>query len=107
VSGVVLAAGGARIHVAGDTVELPGWEDPAVLVLNAGGARFTGTANITMTAADVVAIAGAHPDTTVVAVHMDAVNHCLDTREVLRAAVERAGVENVVVPEDGERVPVG
>jgi hypothetical protein len=36
---------------------------------------------------------------------MDAINHCLLTREDLRAALVDAGVDDrVVVPEDGERV---
>jgi UDP-3-O-acyl-N-acetylglucosamine deacetylase len=39
-----------------------------------------------------------------VAVHLDAINHCVETREHLRAAIAEAGVTNVVVPEDGETV---
>ena len=42
--------------------------------------------------------------TTVIAVHMDAINHCVDTRAVLHAEIARAGVGNVLVPADGERV---
>src|SRR4051812_48791730 len=90
VSGAVLGAGGARVHVAGDTVPCPPFAEalrahrPTAIVLNAGGARFLEGDPITMTAAEVVTIAASHPEATVVAVHMDAINHCLDTREVLR-----------------------
>jgi hypothetical protein len=35
-------------------------------------------------------------DTTVVAVHLEAMNHCVETRTDVRA------VEGVLVPEDGE-----
>jgi L-ascorbate metabolism protein UlaG (beta-lactamase superfamily) len=110
VSGAVLDHDGTRIYVAGDTVPCPPFADalrahrPTAIVLNAGGARFRQGATITMTADEVVTIAAAHPEATVVAVHMDAINHCLDTREVLRAAVDESGVGNVVIPADGERV---
>jgi L-ascorbate metabolism protein UlaG (beta-lactamase superfamily) len=107
VSGVVLAAGGERVHVAGDTVRVPEFERalaehaPTTVVLNAGGARFLDSAPITLTARDVAAVAAEHPGAEVVAVHMDAINHCLDTRAVLRAELERSGVANVAVPADG------
>jgi L-ascorbate metabolism protein UlaG (beta-lactamase superfamily) len=110
VSGAVLEHGGTRVYVAGDTVPCPPFEDalrayrPTAIVLNAGGARFLRGATITMTADEIVMVAAAHPEATVVAVHMDAINHCLDTREVLRAAVDESGVRNVVLPADGERV---
>jgi hypothetical protein len=39
----------------------------------------------------------------VVAVHLEALNHCLLSRAELRAAVDEAGVgERVVIPGDGE-----
>jgi L-ascorbate metabolism protein UlaG (beta-lactamase superfamily) len=39
----------------------------------------------------------------VVAVHLDAFNHCLTTREILRKAVSREGLSHkVLIPEDGE-----
>jgi L-ascorbate metabolism protein UlaG (beta-lactamase superfamily) len=112
VSGAVLEHRDARVYVAGDTVPCPPFEDalrayrPTVIVLNAGGARFLQGATITMTADEVVTVAATHPGATVVAVHMDAINHCLDTREVLRAAVDESGVGNVVIPADGERVAI-
>lgn len=110
VSGVVLEHGDERIYVASDTVPCAAVDEamrrhaPTTAVLNAGGARFLEGEPITMTARDVVAFAAAHPATTVVAVHMDAINHCVDTRAVLHAEIARAGAGNVVVPADGERV---
>lgn len=109
VSGVVLDDGASRVYVAGDTVRCDAFDqalsehDPAVVVLNAGGARFLEGEPITMTATEVVAIAADHPHRRFVAVHMDTINHCLDTRAVLRDEIQRAGVANVAVPEDGER----
>lgn len=87
--------------LAGDTVWCPELEDalvtyrPAVVVVNAGEARFVEGDPITMDAADVARMAARVP--TVVAVHMEAINHCGLTRAALRAAVP-----GVLVPEDGE-----
>jgi hypothetical protein len=53
-----------------------------------------------MTPADVVAVAEATPeDTVVVAVHMEAINHCVDGRAALRAA---SSDERILIPADGE-----
>jgi L-ascorbate metabolism protein UlaG (beta-lactamase superfamily) len=107
VSGFVLAAPGATIYVAGDTI----WceevaaalrdHPPDVVVVNAGGARFTGSERLIMDAGDVAAVCAAAPDALVVAVHLEAINHCPITRAELRGAVDGL---NVVVPEDGEIV---
>jgi hypothetical protein len=56
-----------------------------------------------MDAGDVIATARAAPRATVVAVHMEAINHCLLGRAELRAAVDDAGVGGrVLIPDDGE-----
>ena len=57
-----------------------------------------------MEAGDVIAVAEAAPSARVVAVHIEAINHCLETRAALRAAaVAAAGVaDRVAVPADGE-----
>ena len=110
VSGVVLEHGDDRIYIAGDTIPCSAVDaavlrhDPTTVVLNAGGARFLVGDPITMTALDVVEFGRRHPAATVVAVHMDAINHCLDTRAVLKEAIGQAGVENVLVPGDGVRI---
>src|SRR4051794_9453752 len=111
-SGFVLrAAGEPSVYVAGDTV----WCDevratldeqrPDIVVVNAGGARFTQGDPIVMTAEDVVAVAGHAPDAHVVAVHHDAINHCLEGRDALRERLRAEGLEErVSVPEDGGAV---
>ncbi|MFC6836361.1 MBL fold metallo-hydrolase [Halomarina ordinaria] len=110
VSGFLLRDEERSVYVAGDTVWYEGVAetlaeyDPDVVVVNAGAARFVEGDPITMTAEDVVAVCE-HTDAPVVAVHMEAINHCLLTREDLRAAAEEAGVgDQVHVPADGERV---
>jgi L-ascorbate metabolism protein UlaG (beta-lactamase superfamily) len=114
VSGFVLEAPGEpTVYHAGDTVpyeavrETLATHEPDVVVANAGAAQFIEGDPITMTPADVVQLTE-WTDATIVADHMDAINHCLATREDLHAALADAGVEaQVVVPADGETVDLG
>jgi L-ascorbate metabolism protein UlaG (beta-lactamase superfamily) len=108
VSGFVLSAPGEpTLYIAGDTIWCDEVRDalsahsPGVVVVNAGGARFNTGDPITMTADDVIAVTEATPDgTVVVAVHMDAINHCIVTRRDLRAAT--SGNDRIRIPDDGE-----
>jgi L-ascorbate metabolism protein UlaG (beta-lactamase superfamily) len=111
-SGYVLrAAGEPSIYLAGDTIwceEVRATLDvqrPDVIVVNAGSARFNEGDPIVMTADDVVALARHTPGTPIVAVHLDAINHCLESRDELRARLRAEGLEDrVSVPEDGAEV---
>jgi L-ascorbate metabolism protein UlaG (beta-lactamase superfamily) len=97
VSGFVLG----DLYIAGDTIwcgEVDGAiaaHRPRVAVVNGGGARFLEGEPIVMTTDDVLEVAARVP--TVVVVHLEAINHCLETRADVRAAVPEA-----LVPEDGE-----
>ncbi|HMM43996.1 MAG TPA: MBL fold metallo-hydrolase [Thermomicrobiales bacterium] len=110
VSGFVVRAPGEPVlYLAGDTIWCAEVEDalaahtPDVIVVNSGAAQFLVGDPITMTAADVVQVCQAAPDSTVVAVHMDAINHCLLTRHALAAAAEGAGVQAWLrIPTNGE-----
>ena len=110
VSGFVVSADGEpTVYVAGDTVWCPevaqaiATHSPDWIVVNAGGARFIQGGTITMEAGDVVAVAGAAPAARVVAVHIEAINHCLETRADLSASLAEAGVgDRVAIPADGE-----
>ena len=97
VSGFVLD----DLYIAGDTVWYDAVEDtierhrPRVAVVNAGGAEFLEGGLIVMGSEDVRQVVARVP--VVVAVHMEALNHCFLERESLRRAVP-----GVLVPEDGE-----
>jgi L-ascorbate metabolism protein UlaG (beta-lactamase superfamily) len=114
-SGFVLrAAGEPVVYLAGDTIWCPEVEQvlrraaPAIVVVNAGGARFLEGDPITMDAADVVATCRAAPDTRVVAAHMETINHCLVTRADLAGQLREAGVDGrVAIPADGAWVDLG
>lgn len=97
VSGYVLD----DLYLAGDTVWYDGVAEtierhgPRVAVVNAAGAEFLEGGLIVMGVDDVREVVARVP--VVVAVHLEALNHCHLTRSALRAAVPR-----LLVPEDGE-----
>jgi L-ascorbate metabolism protein UlaG (beta-lactamase superfamily) len=114
VSGFVIEAPGEPVlYVAGDTIwcdEVAGALDrhrPDVAVVNASGARFLEGDPIVMTTDDVVAVARHAPEARVVAVHLEAINHCLQTRADLHQRLHEEGLTGrVTVPEDGAEVPI-
>jgi L-ascorbate metabolism protein UlaG (beta-lactamase superfamily) len=91
------------VYVAGDTI----WCDevaaaleehhPDVVVVNAGGARFTVGDPIVMDVGDVESVRAA-TDAPIVVVHLEAINHCLEPRSAYR------GIDGVHVPADGETI---
>lgn len=112
VSGFLLqAAGQPTLYIAGDTL----WCDevehnldksrPSVVVVNTGAAQFLEGDPITMTADDVIKTCQAAPESQIVAVHMEAINHCLLTRADLAFQLEAARViSQVAIPQDGDWV---
>ena len=97
VSGFVLDG----LYIAGDTVWCAEVEEalerhrPRVAVVNGSGARFVRGGPLVMTAAQVREVVERVP--TVVVVHLEAIDHCLEARAEIRADVPEA-----LVPEDGE-----
>jgi L-ascorbate metabolism protein UlaG (beta-lactamase superfamily) len=87
------------VYVAGDTVLVDEvWQAieehrPRCVIANAGGARFLDTAHIVMNADEVRTLA--ERGHTVVAVHLEAINHCLEPRELYRET-------GALVPSDGD-----
>jgi L-ascorbate metabolism protein UlaG (beta-lactamase superfamily) len=111
VSGFALrAAGEGALYIAGDTIFCPEVEEallkyrPDVTVVNAGAARFLIGDPIVMTVEDVVRVCRTLPTTRVIAVHLEALNHCPLTRNELREKIREEGLlSRVEVPEDGAR----
>lgn len=97
------------LYLAGDTI----WRDevvqalaqysPDVVVLNAGYAQLSGfDGAIIMGKDDVLRTAQAAPQATVVAVHLDAINHMALSREELSEFVQKSGIQDrVEIPQDG------
>ncbi|WP_118974760.1 MBL fold metallo-hydrolase [Taibaiella koreensis] len=109
VSGYVLEGESQRIYIAGDTI----WCDevklaldryqPAMVVVNGGGARFDTGDPIVMDTKDILALCDYAPAVKVYVVHLESVNHSREDRAALRAALEKAGLgARCGVPDDGE-----
>jgi L-ascorbate metabolism protein UlaG (beta-lactamase superfamily) len=102
------AAGEPLLYIAGDTIWCPEVDQalrdfaPDVAILNAGAAQFLSGGPITMDAGDVIQVAHAAPQTELIAVHMEAVNHCLLSRAELRDRLATEGLDaRVMIPADG------
>ena len=110
VMGLVLTAPDEpTLYVAGDTIyceEVEAAIDahaPDVIVVNAGAAQLTGSPPITMDVDDVLALAQRAPEAVLLAVHMEAINHCVLSRDDLRRAAAATGIaDRVLAPGDGE-----
>ena len=110
--GVVFEAKGHKtLYVMGDTL----WTadvnkalnkfNPSVVVMNTGDARVLAFPDngIIMGKADVAHAAKVLNGATIIAVHMDAVNHTSVSRKDLREFVKKEGIESkITIPDDGE-----
>jgi L-ascorbate metabolism protein UlaG (beta-lactamase superfamily) len=115
-SGYVLRAPGEpTLYIAGDSVwcnevrQVLETYEPSIVVVNAGAAQFLTSDPITMTAEDVASVCHTAPLATVVAVHMEAINHCLLSRaDLYRLLESRDLINHVIIPSDGQelRFPV-
>jgi L-ascorbate metabolism protein UlaG (beta-lactamase superfamily) len=91
------------VYIAGDTVwcdeveQAIATHQPRVAIVNGSAARFVDSEPLVMTTHDIAEVARRVP--TVVVVHLEAINHCIDTRDGVRRAVPSA-----IVPTDGETV---
>lgn len=97
------------LYLAGDTV----WNayvansikehQPEVVILNAGDAQIPQLGSIIMDKEDVYQVHQAAPEATLIASHMESVNHAALSRVALRESLAEKGITNsVLVPEDGE-----
>jgi L-ascorbate metabolism protein UlaG (beta-lactamase superfamily) len=110
VSGVVFShPDEPTLYVAGDTVwnrhvaDALATYQPEVVVLNCGDARVPGLGAIIMDQHDLLKVAQAAPRATIIASHLEAVNHCVLSRVDLRRFLDGQGLRaRVLVPEDGE-----
>lgn len=114
-SGYVLQAEGQpTIYIAGDAV----WTEdiyrniqqyqPDYIVINSGGARMPGfeATPIIMDESQVMSLIQESGPARIIAVHMDVIDHCRTTREVLRKEAEIYNLVpgKLLIPEDGETI---
>lgn len=95
---------GDTVYVTGDTVWCKCVESaietysPNYIIAFAGSAMINGT-HITMDEHDIANVLAKLPSARVIAIHMEAWNHCRLTRSALKAAVD---TEQLSIPADGE-----
>ena len=79
---------------------------PDIMIMNTGYAKALGfNEGIIMGTADVAKAAEFMPNSKLVAVHMDAINHCTVSRKNMRDFIHMMNLEKqVYVPNDGETV---
>jgi L-ascorbate metabolism protein UlaG (beta-lactamase superfamily) len=113
VSGFVFKYKNASIYLAGDTIWCEDVKNslsefkPGVTILNAGGAKFLTGDPITMVPDDIIEVQKQLPQTKIIAVHMDTVNHCFITRaELLKALANNSALAEIMIPGDGETINV-
>lgn len=100
------------VYWAGDTVWCNAVADvirrtqPDVIITHSCGAMWGDRVLIVMDEAQTVAVCRAAPNSTVVATHMEALDHATVTRQALRAYAEAQGIgsEQLLIPLDGETI---
>ena len=111
VSGFVLRSQNEpTLYIAGDTIWCPEVAvaldnyKPEIVVVNAGAAQmYAKPPAITMTKKHVAKVCEHIPSATVIAVHMEAIDHCLLRRKELEDFIESEGLSGQVrIPADGE-----
>lgn len=113
VSGFVFTSGDESVYVAGDTIWCKAVEKaledfkPKVTILNAGGAKFLTGDPITMTPDDIMKVHEKLPQTKIIAVHMDTLNHCFIKRTDLSKALSKNKLtSDILIPDDGETIKI-
>ncbi|MDN4492760.1 MBL fold metallo-hydrolase [Ureibacillus aquaedulcis] len=97
------------LYIAGDTIwydavhEVINTSKPEIIVVNAGDNQFNEGGSLVMGKEDVFEVYNAAPNSKIIAVHMEAVNHWGLSREELKSFINEKGMtSSVLVPDDGE-----
>lgn len=99
-----------KLYIAGDTVmyskvkETINHFEPEIIVVNGGDNQFYYGSSLIMNGYDVYQVAKAAPNSKVIVVHMEAVNHWNLSRHSLKELTRDMGIEKqVLIPNDGEQ----
>lgn len=96
------------LFIAGDTVWCTEVQDalnsykPEVIALNCGDAQFDDRISIIMGKEDAFEVCKVAPNSTVIASHMEAVNHATLSRKELKEFAKEKQISNLLIPNDGE-----
>jgi L-ascorbate metabolism protein UlaG (beta-lactamase superfamily) len=113
VSGFIFRAEGEpTIYWAGDTI----WyeavaaviqrQQPDIIITHSGGAHFGDHSIIVMDSKQTIVVCQAAPQATVIAIHLEALDHCPTTRLTLRETAELHQIPayRLLIPTDGETI---
>lgn len=113
VSGFILQAKGEpTIYWIGDAIWGEEVENaiktynPEIIITHSGGAVIPGFPAILMDANETITVLKAAPNAKIVAIHMEALDHCTVTRNALRELANNNGItwKRLIIPNDGETV---
>lgn len=96
------------LYIAGDTVWYEGVQEvistykPEIIVVNGGDNQFLQGGSLVMGKEDIYNVHQAAPNSKIISVHMEAVNHWTLSRAELKSFIAENGISNVLVPDDGE-----
>jgi L-ascorbate metabolism protein UlaG (beta-lactamase superfamily) len=106
---VIQASGEPKVYITGDTIWFPSVKEtllvhnPDIVIAYTGAAQFPIGRSITMNKKDIDQVCRYAPKARIVAVHMEAINHCLLTRDQLRQyAADKEYANRLLIPKDGE-----
>lgn len=111
VSGYILQAENyPSVYIIGDCI----WNEeientikkynPDIIVTYSGGAIFMGKDRMLMEESETIKVAEAAPNAKIVAVHLEAIDHCAVTRKSLRTLADSSDInpDRLIIPIDGE-----
>jgi len=113
VSGFVFQASGEpTVYWVGDSI----WCEPVkntiekfqpdIIITHSGGAKLPGFETIIMDAGQTLTTLDASPEAVVVAIHLEALDHCNVSREMLHQMADAAAISSsrLMIPKDGETI---
>ncbi|MCT4327735.1 MBL fold metallo-hydrolase [Chryseobacterium indologenes] len=106
-------SGEKSVYFVGDTIWIDQVEknlqalQPDIVVVNTGFAQVNGFGAIIFGKEDVLKIHNILPNATIIAIHMEAVNHCVLSRNELHEFSETHNIEDhLIIPKDGETIKI-
>lgn len=113
VSGFVFQANGEpTVYWVGDSIWCEEVENaikmfnPDIIITHSGGATLPGHEPIVMDGEQTLTTVNASPEAVVVAIHMEALDHCPVSRDTLRQMADEAAIpaSRLMIPKDGETI---
>jgi L-ascorbate metabolism protein UlaG (beta-lactamase superfamily) len=81
---------------------------PDVVISHSGGAELEDSGPIIMDSTQTIKVCEALPSATVIASHLEALDHCQTSRKALRRSAQETGIDSnrLLIPADGEAIEI-